>query len=121
MIMLFGFLAVVCVVSWMGLGRCHYGNEDVWTILLAVSMTTLVLLFVVWPVVYFKEISNIEDFKAKKEVVENFGFSKYNIERATIAQLAANENGWLRRKKYWNDGFWDIFIPDEVMELEYIK
>jgi len=44
-----------------------------------------------------------------------------DVERAALTQKIIDTNKWLARTQYDNNTLWDIFIPDEINELEPLK
>jgi len=46
---------------------------------------------------------------------------KESIENAAIQIEIAKWNQWIAGKKYWNDTLFDIWIPDEIETIEFIR
>ncbi len=66
-------------------------------------------------------ISEIQEFMATEQTLEQIRLDDLTWEKAAIQTKVVEMNQWLARAKYWNGTMFDIYIPDRVMELEPIK
>ena len=74
------------------------------------------------PLNYYNTIADIQEYKAFKETVEEARKTNISeIERAAILQDIAKWNQYTANAKYWNKSIFDIYIPDEVENLEMLK
>ena len=83
----------------------------------------ITLLFVIGsvPASYYGICGKIAEFEAARASYERARDSGNWVENAAIQSDIAERNGWLARKQYWNSTTLDIFIPDEIDNLEPIK
>ena len=68
--------------------------------------------------------SEIEQFKITKATYENArnNFDSLSfVENAAIQVDIAHLNRWLVDTQYFNETVFDIFIPDEIMDLKPLK
>ena len=72
------------------------------------------------PVNHTFEHSNIAQYHSVKATIEQARTSE-SIEKAALALKIAETNEWLARVQYWNETTWGIYVPDEVMELEFLR
>jgi hypothetical protein len=83
-------------------------------ILLSFAMITI-------PVNYIYIKGSIQEFRMVQQTVDNARESGRDIESAATLLKVAEMNQWLASQKYYNHHYFDLWIPDEVDELEYIK
>jgi hypothetical protein len=111
------FLMVVCVVCFINLS---YVNE----VLSGMGIITVgVLLLVCVSTIPIKRL----EFKATIKKLQAFEMTlnnmrqKESIENAAIQMEVAKWNQWIAGKKYWKDTLFDIWFPDEIETIEFIK
>lgn len=64
----------------------------------------------------------IAEYYAVKATITNSRTTDIaEIERAALTQKIIETNKWLAKIQYDNNTIWDIFIPDEVNNLEPLK
>ena len=85
----------------------------------------LLLSLVPLPVVYFENVSMIQEYYALQDTVMAAREDKeIDLERAAIMVKVAEMNMNVRRAQYWNQamfGAFSVFYPNHIMELEPIK
>jgi len=113
-------LTLSTVASYVWMERNDLSNLAI----LSFTISTLALLSLLMPLpfMYYGGLAEVERYHALKESYEESrsqDLSEY--ERATIAQKIAEYNADIASKRYWNDTIFDIYIPDELAELEYLK
>jgi hypothetical protein len=75
-----------------------------------------------WPAYYYNDISSIQQYHAAKQTIAQARTTNTSeLERAALTTKIIEVNSWLANAKYWNDSIFDIYIPDEVEELEPLK
>lgn len=114
-----GLMLIVGISMWIIQGS-YYDRGPILTIIAAVLLAIFALCH---SLEYYSQVSNIEAFKQVKKSIEvareQGDITEY--ERAALQNKIIDWNSWLVRKQYWNNSMWDMFIPDEVMNLEPLK
>jgi hypothetical protein len=97
--------------------------EKIGFVLFLIGAVVLILVLILWPSIYYSTVGEIEEFKAVEKTVDSFGYGRnnLNIERAATINSVIKWNAWLARSKYWNDSILDIYYPDEIEKLNYIR
>ena len=88
------------------------------------SIISGVVLFVALMALIFHPMEvrgNIARFQSIEETARVARENGDEIEGAAFRMKIADANAWLAEQKYWNDTTFDIFIPDEVEDLEPIQ
>ena len=120
-------MIIVLILSFVGLISGIYLLEKTYHEILGCTLFTVcgIILFatlILLPVSYYSEKGNIQEYYALEQTVNNARSNGVNdIERATLTSKIAETNMWLAKTKYWNDTIFDIYIPDEVMELKVLQ
>ena len=66
--------------------------------------------------------ASIVKFESFRETLEKQRADNPNLlERATIAKEIIDHNGWLAEEKFYNNGPFDIWIHDDIKNVEPIK
>src|SRR5690606_14265059 len=87
--------------------------------MIAVSSIVLSLCLLILPVNYYGVQSKIQECHSIKTTIAEARKSGISdIERAALTTKIVEVNQWITKQKYWNEKFFDIYIPDEIMELE---
>jgi hypothetical protein len=111
------FLMVVCVF-WNANTKMY---DDTLSILCIIIVGVLLLICSISiPVERCGFNSNIKKLQAFEMTLDNMR-QKESIENAAIQMEVAKWNQWIAGKKYWNDTLFDIWIPDEIKTIEFIK
>jgi len=65
--------------------------------------------------------AEITKFEATRQAIIVSRKTEDDFERAAIQHKIIERNEWLAGMVYWNQTIFDIFIPDEVMQLKPLK
>jgi len=60
-------------------------------------------------------------FEATRQTIKIARETGNELEKAAVQHKIIECNNWLASKVYWNQTIFDIFIPDEVMQLKPLK
>jgi len=108
----------------IGIPLFRSDNDD-WEILgmfltLAGGMVLVIALFFIFlsPLEIKGDIIRFESTRQSIMIARETG---NELEKAAIQHKIINGNQWLAGIKYWNETIFDIFIPDEVMQLKPLK
>lgn len=74
-----------------------------------------------WFSSYYGYKDQISQYYITKQDLENRHEKFTELENAALTQKIIELNRGLASAKYWNQTFFDPFVPDEVMDLEYLK
>jgi hypothetical protein len=91
-----------------------------WIFLSAISGAILLSSLVLCPISHMDMRDNIVKYHAIKETI-NQSRQNDGIERAALVNQISIINATIASYQYWNNTLLDIYIPDEVMELEMLK
>ena len=83
------------------------------------SLLCFFILLISIPISRTSNASEIQEFKIMRQILDNA--ENNNPESATIQIKIIEHNQWLASMKYYNQSIWDIWIPDEIENLKYIK
>jgi hypothetical protein len=117
------FLLTLIILS---IGSIYWYKRDEWNDLalglsFLFSLVTIIALIIL-PISYYDGKAEIKRYYALKQTIEDSrknGIS--DVERAALTKKIAEYNADLANVKYWNDTIFDIYIPDELAELDYLK
>lgn len=123
------FLIVVTVLLILGIVGCRVFNDLssgfnlASALLTLVASVVLVISLVILVVNHYSAESKIVGYERTKLTIEE---SRNNselsdVERASIVKTIMSINNNISSYKYWNETSFDIFIPDELAKLEYLK
>lgn len=84
-----------------------------------IAAVVLVIALIAWPISWYGDKEFGVEYKAMKETIESVRkASGTDLERAALTHKVIEINRELAVKKYWNDGIWDWYTPDDVANLE---
>jgi hypothetical protein len=112
-------LVVICIIGIIFSGL-NYKDDFVWIFGLIIFGTLLFVWSSSIPVGRYKCNSNLKQLQAFEMTLDNMR-QKESIENAAIQIEIAKWNQWIAGKKYWNDTLFDIWIPDEIETIEFIR
>jgi hypothetical protein len=93
-----------------------------WFVLALISGCILFIALVIFPINHIEARSFIIQYYAAKETINQSRQAEISdIERATLTNTITTINAEIANYQYWNKTIFDIYIPDEVMELELLK
>ncbi|MGG1659538.1 hypothetical protein [Brevibacillus sp. NRS-1366] len=106
----------------LGMYLLYKGIEEIGFVTSIISGVLLLVAIIALPISYFSELASIERYKVIKTTIEESrGKEISDIERAAITNTIIDVNKYIASSKYWNETIFDIYIPDELTELEYLK
>ncbi len=73
------------------------------------------------PTQYYTKLSKIQQYYALEKTLETARQRGNDFENAALQQKIIEMNQWLAGSQYWNEGIWEIFIPDKVMDLKPLQ
>ena len=73
------------------------------------------------PVERYKTKTGIQKFNITKITYEKSRKNPSKIENAAIQIDIAEMNRWLVDKQFWNNTIFDLWIPDEIIELKPLE
>jgi hypothetical protein len=117
------FLSILIILSIISI---YWYKQDEWNgFALASSFVfsfATIIALIILPISYYDGKAGIKRYYALKQTIEDSrknGIS--DVERAALTKKIAEYNADLASVKYWNDTIFDIYIPDELAELDYLK
>lgn len=119
--LIFGVLIVLTVISILIWKNASYSSD--WDILGIMGVfifgTLLVVGLIILPINYYSGLAEIERYHALKNSIEESRKDNMSeVERAALVNKIAEYNADIASTRYWNNTVFDIFIPDELAELE---
>lgn len=115
-------LIVAVILTGLGILILRHDEFSFVGILLSVCGGFVLLLFLVFiflnPLTVKGEIREFESIRQTIAVARETG---NELEKAAIQHKIIDNNEWLAGVVYWNETIFDIFIPDEVMQLKPLK
>ena len=119
------FLILVCLLI-AGIILLCYDFELLGSILTVIGGFFLLICLITLPIKIYKTKAKIEQFKITEKTYLRSRVKIYNkhriyIENAAIQIDIAKQNRWLVNVQYWNKTIFDIWIPDEIMNLEILE
>ena len=110
-----GIIILVCAILFM----LDIGDCAIWVAGMITISIALVLVLCIIPLARYETRIEIVAFIQVKHDINVARRSELDpVERASLTSTIIESNVWLAKKKYKNEGFWDIFIPDEI---DYVK
>jgi hypothetical protein len=118
-------LIMIGLVILIGIGiklGTTYDYEGFGVGIAVLSGVVLFVALLFLPANYFREVSNINDYYAVKSTIEESRKNDISeIERAALTTKIIETNEWLANVQYWNKTIFDIYVPNEVMNLKPLK
>lgn len=119
-------LALISIVSFWIARRIDAFEHEVagvlCTVIWFVSGIVLIILLIGIPLNRRSVMVDIQKVEACRITVENARSNKYSdLERATILKEIISWNERIVATQYENKNIWDLWIPDEVDQVELIK
>jgi len=113
-------LGILFIISSILLAKTN-SRFELW---LATTLATglffcLALIFL--PISYFTIKSEIQEYKTFVKLVENARPRNNKYEMITVQLKIIDMDTWLANRQYWNNTIFDIYIPDEIMQLKPIE
>lgn len=89
--------------------------------LLLISGTYLTVALISLPIHYSLTKGEIVKFHSVETTLKTARENRNELEKAAIMNEVIRSNKWLMGVQYWNETLFDIWIPDEVMQLKPIR
>jgi amino acid transporter len=117
------FLSILIILS---IGSIYWYSKDEWNgfalTLSFVFSTATIIALILLPILYYDGKAEIKRYYALKQTIEDSRKNELSdIERAALTKKIVEYNADLASVKYWNDTIFDIYIPDELAKLDYLK
>lgn len=122
MLFLLLFFIVVSIVGYvMQRASTKYSEVDLWgSIFTTVGIVISLAMILSIPLTHLGYNGNIAAFHQTRKTV-NISRKTQALENAALTQKIIESNQWLRRNKYWNNHAFDIYIPDKIDTVTYIR
>ena len=117
--MIFIILITLIILSYL----LHYHTvmKGTGELMMVISISILVVAVLLWPLFYMSIESEIDGFESVRMTVNKSRNNISPIETAAIQLKIAEMNEWLVKIQYWNETIFELYIPDEVNNLEIIQ
>ena len=116
--------AIVCLF----IGRARDGKwrdsrEETYATTGVIILTILGVAAFIFISMHYQSKKEVKEFISVRETLERSRTDRGEdwIERAAMITIIAEKNAWLAKEKWFNSGFWEITVPDEVENLEPLK
>jgi hypothetical protein len=115
-------VGVLILISAFCIYRLSDDEDDIVTLALGFIIPLILLtFFIVWPIVYYESVVDIERYRAIEFTMSNFRGNENQIESAAMFLQVQKVNQQLAAYRYWNDSIFDYFIVDEITELPFLE
>ncbi len=117
----FGLPVLAIVASVISMRRRPYDEHPLQALIIVLSVIML-LMIAITAVVYPLGVgSKMAAFQSVQQTIDDAREEADDWERAALQQEVVEWNAWLRRTQWWaRKPVFDIFWPDEVLELDPI-
>jgi len=112
-------LLVLCII--IGSISDSQDVQDVWFVITLVVTICIIGGVIAIPLKHMEYKSNINKFISVQSTLDTARLNGDTINDATLQLSIVDSNKWLASAQYYNNTVFDIWIPDEVMELKPIK
>jgi len=115
-------LITLIVVIALGAVLIQTVNYDILGGLLALTGGVLLFIALIGLVISPLSIkAGIEKYETTRQTIERARENGNSLEQAALQHKIIECNQWLAGHIYWNDSLFDIWIPDEVTQLELLR
>ncbi len=111
-------LVTLFILSIIWYFKSEFGCGDIASFILGLMLFIYLLIL---PIEYYGNRGKIKQFEAVRLTIEMARSDPGNIENAALKLEIVKLNAWLVGMNYWNNTVFDIFIPDEVEQIEWLK
>ncbi len=121
MLILLSLIALI-ILGYVVLKHTDYGDllEFLSMALIVAASFIFIMALIFIPLERMSTHSNIEQYYIVKQTVENARLTD-NIENAALQLKIIETNQWIINKQYWNGTVFNLWIPNEVDNLELLK
>ena len=121
-----GILIVLAALAAFGIVMvtrewCNMGMELLGMFASVLGIGGLAIALLAIPLEHMSVESEIAKFHETRAVAERMRDKGATWESAAFQTKIADMNGWMREMQYYNGTVFDLWIPDQVDELEPIK
>lgn len=109
------------ILTSLGLFIIWKTNSCFGGILTVASGFTLLGVIIALPICHFETKADISSFMAIQTTIEQARRDNASLEIVAIQHKIVECNEWLARKKYYNSSILNLWVPNEINELEPIK
>ena len=117
-------LSIVTLIGGIVAANLHWLSDwelPVWMVTGLAGFGVIIML-VILIVNHSTAGGTIAQYEIIKETIESSREKEMSeVERATLTQKIIGVNQEIAGYRYWNETNWDIFVPDELTKLEYLK
>lgn len=116
-------IILISLIALLIIGFISYNyNELLSVILVFISGACLLLVMIAWPASYYETLSKINQYEVIKQTIEISRKENISdIERAALTNKIIEMNTWIASVQYDNKHMFELFTPDAVDTLEYLK
>jgi len=119
--MIFLLILFATMMLCFALARVTYEYTELYTVIVITAGISLLISLILLPVSYYGTQSEIAEFQSVQNTITVARKKGKDLEAAAYQIKIAESNQWLARVQYWNKTIFDIYYPDEVMELHPIE
>jgi len=96
---------------------------NIWPLIICVVCGGLLFVSVaLWPVNYYGVKAEIVAYYELRDSIERARQDDMSeLERAALTTRIIENNTQLQKAKYWNQTIFNVYYPDEIMELEPLR
>ena len=95
--------------------------EGTGAILAFISGMALVIGLIILPINRMDSFAKIAEYKSVELTLEQARKDDNQMENVALQHKIIDSNKWLASQLYYNGTLFDIWVPDEILELEPIK
>jgi hypothetical protein len=81
----------------------------------------LAVTLIMLPIIHYQKTGQIKRCLIVRQTIETAREDSSEIEKAALQHKIIETNAWIAEHRYWNNTIFDIFIPDEIEDLEYLR
>lgn len=116
--LILGILVAVIVI---GIVLMAFDHDELGPVLTTAGIIILVIVLIILPLSRLGYRASIAQYKAVETTLSTLRADGEGLEDAAIQHKVIGMNRWLAGTQFYNTTIWDIWIPDEVMDLEPLK
>lgn len=115
---------IIILIAITIIGRLILGNNSFnfpGSLMIFVGGAMLLLSATIFPLAHLDIKSQIMEYQAVKATLIEARKDNANIENAAMQLKIIEINQWIASVQFYNKTIFEIWIPDEVNELEFLK
>lgn len=118
-------LITATIILILGIWLISIGNWDwkelVGTVLTIGSGTVLFISLIALPMNRMETFASIAQYRSVESTIQQTRDDNNQLENVALQHKVIDCNKWLASQLYWNSTVFDIWIPDEILELKPIR